>query len=155
MNLSAGRFGPMKKIYLFPVWSRSDSYWDVMVAHFPIALLTGLGLFLPLWVSRHSLPLMKCTFLYLTGFPCPFCGFTRSLWSISAGEWSFAVGNFPLSVWIYGLMALFFAWHSTALLLGIRMESGFYRLCKSGVTWWIMGALFFSNWVYRISFGLT
>ncbi len=155
MNISAERFSPIRKIYLFPVWSRPDSYWDVVVAHFPIALLTGLGLFLPLWVSRHSLPFMKCTFLYLTGFPCPFCGFTRSFWSISAGDWYFAVGNYPLSLGIYGLVALFFAWHLTALLLGLRMDSGFYRLCKSAYIWWMIGTLFFLNWVYRISFGLT
>jgi len=155
MIISAGRFSPIRKSYLFPVWTRPDSYWDVVVVHLPIALLTGLGLFLPLLVSRHSLPFMKCAFLAVTGFPCPFCGFTRSLWSISAGDWYFAAGNYPLSLGIYGLMSLFFAWHSTALLLGIRMESGFYRLFKSGVTWWMMGALFFLNWVYRIGFGLT
>jgi len=137
------------------VWTRPDSYWDVVVAHLPIALLTGLGLFPPLLVSRHSLPFMKCTFLLVTGLPCPFCGFTRSLWSISAGDWYFAAGNYPLSLGIYGLMSLFFAWHSTGLLLGLRMESGFYRLFKSGVTGWMMGVLFFLNWVYRIGFGLT
>jgi Protein of unknown function (DUF2752) len=155
MNISAGRFGPIRKIFPVPAWTRPDSYWDVVVLHLPMALLAGLGLFPPLWVSRHSLPFMKCTFLYLTGFPCPFCGFTRSLWSISAGDWSFAAGNYPLSPGIYGLMALFFVWHATALLLGIRMESGLYRLFKSGVAWWVVGSLFFLNWVYRIGFGLT
>ena len=136
-------------------WARPDSYWDVVVAHLPIALLTGLGLFLPIWVAFHTLPFMKCTFLCVTGFPCPFCGFTRSLWSISAGEWYFAVRNCPLSLGVYGLMVIFFAWHSTALLLGIKMKSGLYPLCRSVHTWWIIGAIFFLNWVYRISVGLT
>jgi thiosulfate reductase cytochrome b subunit len=27
--------------------TKPDSYWDVVVAHLPIALLTGLGLVLP------------------------------------------------------------------------------------------------------------
>ncbi|MBT3259784.1 MAG: DUF2752 domain-containing protein [Deltaproteobacteria bacterium] len=136
-------------------WTRPDSYWDVVVAHLPIALLTGLGLFLPIWVAFHTLPFMKCTFLCVTGFPCPFCGFTRSLWSISAGEWYFAVRNCPLSLGVYGLMVIFFTWHSTALLLGIKMKSGLYPLCRSVHTWWIIGAIFFLNWVYRISVGLT
>ena len=136
-------------------WTRPDSYWDVVVAHLPIALLTGLGLFLPIWVAFHTLPFMKCTFLCVTGFPCPFCGFTRSLWSISAGEWYFAVRNCPLSLGVYGLMVIFFTWHFTALLLGIKMKSGLYPLCRSVHTWWIIGAIFFLNWVYRISVGLT
>lgn len=155
MDVRDGRFSPMKEKSLFPEWTRPDSYWDVVAAHLPIALLAGLGLFLPTWVSYHDLPLMKCTFRYVTGFPCPFCGFTRSLWSISAGEWTFAVRHCPLSLGIYGLMALFFAWHSTALLLGIRMKSGLYPLCKSVYAWWVVGAMFFLNWVYRIGFGLT
>jgi len=98
---------------------------------------------------------MKCTFLYVTGFPCPFCGFTRSFWALSAGEWYFAVRNCPLSLGVYGLMAIFFTWHSTALLLGVKMKSGLYPLFKSAYTWWIIGAMFFLNWVYRISFGLV
>ena len=155
MGIRAGRFNPIKEKSLFPAWTRPDSYWDVVVAHLPMALLAGLGLFLPTWVSLHNLPLMKCTFLYVTGFPCPFCGFTRSLWSISAGDWFFALRNCPLSLGIYGLMAIFFSWHATALLLGIRMKSGIYPLCKSACLWWIMGSLFFINWVYGISSGLT
>lgn len=150
-----GRFSPLKGRTLFPVWINPDSYWDVVVAHLPMALLTGLGLFLPLWVSCQSLPLLKCTFLTVTGYPCPFCGFTRSLWAISAGDWYFAMRNCPLSWGIYGLMVLAFAWHFMALLLGVRMKSGFYHLCKSGYTWWVIGAIFFLNWVYRISLGLT
>ena len=155
MDIRAGRFSPIKEKSLFPAWTRPDSYWDVVVAHLPIALLTGLGLFLPALVSYHYLPLMKCTFLYVTGFPCPFCGFTRSFWALSAGEWYFAVRNCPLSLGVYGLMVIFFAWHSTALLLGVKMKSGLYPLCKSVHTWWIIGAMFFLNWVYRISVGLT
>lgn len=155
MNIRPGRFSPTLDKPPFISWTRPDSYWDVLVAHLPIALLTGLGLFLPLSVSLHSLPLMKCTFLVVSGIPCPFCGFTRSLWSVSAGDWCLAVHNYPLSLGIYGFMALLFAWHSTALLLGIRMESGVYRLCKSVYTWWIIGILFFINWAYRIHLGLT
>jgi len=155
MYIRAGHFSPIKEKSLFPAWTRPDSYWDAVVAHLPIALITGLGLLLPHLVTCDILPLKKCTFLYLTGFPCPFCGFTRSFWAISGGAWHFAARNCPLSLGVYGLMAALFAWHSTALLFGIRMKSGFYPLCKSVYTWWILGGLFFINWVYRISFGLT
>jgi hypothetical protein len=155
MSICSGRVSPIRKKYPFPVWTRPGSYWDVAVAHLPMALLTGLGLILPLWVSIQSLPLLKCIFLRVTGVPCPFCGFTRSLWAISSGDWHFAAGNNPLSLGIYALMVVFFAWHSTALLLGFKMTSGLYQLCKSAYTWWLVGSMFFLNWVYRIGSGLT
>ncbi len=124
------------------------------MAHLPMALIAGLGLVLPQWVSRDILPLKKCTFLYLTGFPCPFCGFTRSLWAISAGDWQFALRNCPLSLGVYGLMVAFFVWHSAALLLGVRIASGVYRMLKSTYAGWIIAAVFFLNWMYRLSLGL-
>ncbi len=136
-------------------WTRPDSYWDVVVAHLPVALLTGLGLLLPLRVSFHFLPFIKCTFLTVTGLPCPFCGFTRALWSISAGQWHDALRNCPLSLGVYGLMVFLFMWHSSALLLGVKMKSGAYNAFKSVHIWWVIGVLFFFNWVYRISLGLT
>ena len=154
MNIRAGQFRPIKEKSLPPAWHKPDSYWDVVVAHLPLALLTGLGLLLPSLVSLHSLPVLKCTFLCVTGFPCPFCGFTRSLWAISAGEWGLAARNCPLSLGVYGLMILIFAWHGTALLLGIRMESGLYRLLKLPYTWWVVSALFLLNWAYRIALGI-
>jgi len=155
MNIRAGRLCPRNERRLFSLWTRPDAYGDVVVAHLPIALLTGFGLFLPLCVSFKSLPFINCTFLTVTGFPCPFCGFTRALWSISAGEWRDALYNCPLSLGVYGLMALFFMWHSSALLLGVKMKSGVYHWFKSVHTWWVIGALFFLNWAYRISLGLT
>ena len=153
--MEAGHFSPRKVKPLLPVWSRPDSYWDVVVAHLPFVLLTGSALVLPFWVSLRSLPLMGCTFLKVTGFPCPFCGFTRSFWAIREGNISFAVYNYPISLVIYGLMILFFMWHMVALLMGIKIDSGCYRLCRSRRVWWVIGTLFFCNWVYRITFGMT
>jgi hypothetical protein len=64
--------------------------------------------------------LQKCTFLSLTGYPYPFCGFTRSFWAIAEGDWTFAVNNTPLACLAYIATALLFAWHITALLIGVR-----------------------------------
>jgi len=153
MIIRAGRLRPQNAKFLF--WTRPDSYWDVVVAHLPLALLTALGLVLPFWVSFGSLPFIKCTFLTVTGFPCPFCGFTRALWAISAGQWHDALRNCPLSLGGYSLMVLLFMWHSSALLFGVKISSGFYHAFSSIHTWWIIGGLFFLNWVYRIGFGLT
>ena len=51
-------------------------------------------------------------------------------------------------------MIAFFAWHSAALLLGVRIASGVYRMLKSTYAWWIIAAVFFLNWMYRLSLGL-
>ena len=107
---------PMNIISPFLSWTRLDSYWDVVVAHLPLALITGIALLLPHLISSESLPLQKCTFLSLTGYPCPFCGFTRSFWAIAEGDWAFAVNNAPLACLAYIATALLFAWHITALL---------------------------------------
>ena len=87
-------------------------------------------------------------------FSVPVLRFTRSFWAISAGDWQFALRNCPLSLGVYGLMIAFFAWHSVALLLGVRIESGVYRMLKSPYAWWIIAAVFFLNWMYRLSLGL-
>jgi len=51
------------------------------------------------------------------------------------------------------LMVLFFVWHGTALLLGVRMTSGLYRISKLRYFWWMVAALFLLNWFYRIALG--
>ncbi|EFK10954.1 conserved hypothetical protein [delta proteobacterium NaphS2] len=153
--MAAGRFSPKKEKSLLPVWSRPDSYRDVVVAHLPFVLLTGLALLLPFWVPLRSLPLIRCTFLKVTGFPCPFCGFTRSFRSIQEGNIFLAVYNCPISLVIYEFVILFFVWHMAALLMRIKIESGCYRLCRSRRLWRIIGIVFFCNWVYRISLGMS
>ncbi len=154
MNAGAGRSCPTKNGAQWGFgWTRPDSYWEVVVFHLPLALLSGVVLFVPRLVSLHSIPFIQCTFLRVTGYPCPFCGFTRSLWSISVSNWFDALNHCPLSLLGYGLLAILFAWNGTALLLGVRMKSGLYRLLKSPHPWWIFFVLLFSNWAYRIAFG--
>ncbi len=125
------------------------------MVHLPFALAAALMLFVPVWANLQSLPLIKCTFLRLTGLSCPFCGFTRSLWAISSGDWHFALYYCPLSLGLYAVAALFFIWHTTALLMGIKLASGIYRLLTSNRLWWTVAVLFLLNWIYRIAYGLT
>jgi len=149
-NNGAGR----GNLSLFLSWTRPESYWDVVVAHLPVALITGIALLLPHLVSSASLPLQKCTFLSLTGYPCPFCGFTRSFWAIAEGDWGFAVYNAPLACLTYMATALLFAWHVTALLIGVRVESGVFHLLKSLHAGRLIAAMLVLNWVYRLGLGL-
>jgi len=143
-----------ERFFLFLSWTRPESYWDVVVAHLPLALITGIALLLPHLISCDSLPLQKCTFLSLTGYPCPFCGFTRSFWAIAEGDWGFAFYNAPLACLTYIATALLFAWHMTALLMGVRVVSGLLHLLKSFHAGWLIVAMFILNWVYRLGLGL-
>jgi len=135
-------------------WARPDSYWDVVAAHLPVALITGIALMLPLAVAPDDLPLIKCTFLSLTGYPCPFCGLTRSFWAIAHGNWAFAVYHAPLACLIYVATALLFAWHLTALMTGLRVRSSLFRLLKSPPVVLLMAATVIANWAYRLVSGL-
>jgi hypothetical protein len=65
------------------VWYRPQSCWDAAVVHLPWALITGIPLLMSFLVPLHILPLIPCTLLRFTGYPCPFCGFTRSFWAMS------------------------------------------------------------------------
>jgi hypothetical protein len=98
--------------------------------------------------------LKKCTFLSLTGYPGPFCGFTRSFWAIAEGNWGFAVNNAPLACLVYMATAILFAWHTTALITGVRVVSGLLHLLKSFHAGRLIVAMFILNWIYRLGLGL-
>ncbi len=138
-------------------WSRPHSYWDVVGTHLPIAFITGLALLIPNLVSHDLLPLKKCTLLGLTGYPCPFCGFTRSFWAMSAGDWTFALYNCPLACLLFITTELLFAWNITGLLMGLKLSRGrFLRLNSVRSSWvvGISGILLALNWAYRLNLGL-
>ncbi len=145
---------PEAEVHLLVSWKRPDSYWDVVVAHLPVALVTGIALVLPHVVPCDLLPLKKCTFLSLTGYPCPFCGLTRSFWAIADGNWAFAIHNAPLACLVYTATAVLFAWHSTGLITGRRVASSLFRLLKSPLAVWLMVTMVVLNWAYRIGLGL-
>jgi hypothetical protein len=138
-------------------WSRPPSYWDVAVPHLFLAGLTGIPLLVSFLLPLNSLSLVPCTFLWLTGYPCPFCGFTRSIWAFSAGDWTFALQNAPLSGVIYLLFAGVFIWNAAALIAGVRIRRGPMLILNHRQTNWIItfiSVLFLINWVYRLSLGL-
>jgi hypothetical protein len=116
-----------------------------------------MGLLLPNWASFRHLPSMPCTFLWLTGYPCPFCGFTRSFWAMTLGDWAFAFQNSPLACLVYVMAALVFAWNATGLLLGLRLERGKFLRLRPGRGRWTIGSLtllVLLNWAYRLILGL-
>ena len=133
--------------------TRERTYWDVAGAHLPIVLVTGLPLWLPHGVEIHRLPMRPCTFLSWTGHPCPFCGFTRAFWALAQGDWHVALTQTPLSVLVYLVTALLFAWHGAALILGVRVRPGsWFPVDRRRKRWAIatVALLFILNWAYRL-----
>lgn len=139
-------------------WRRPRSYWTVVVYHLPLTVLTGMGLFLPYAATVDQLPLIPCTFLQLTGWPCPLCGFTRSFWAIATGQWSFALANCPLALGVYLCTSLLFIWNAAALLFGVVLLRGPMLQWAPARRHRITGIvllLFLLNWAYRLAMGLT
>ena len=138
-------------------WNRPCSYWDVVGRHLPLALLSGIPLALANCLPINLLPLRPCTFLRLTHYPCPFCGFTRSFWAMAQGDWSFAFYNAPLACLLYVVASVVFAWNAIGLLMGVQISLGrFPRRRAGGVRWGLIlvTSLLVINWAYRLALGL-
>ena len=136
---------------------RPPSYWEVAVPHLILAGLTGIPLLVSLVLPLNNLPLIPCTFLWLTGYPCPFCGFTRSFWAFSAGDWTYGLWNAPLSGILYAGFVGVFIWNAIALVAGLRIQPGPLLHFTRRQTNWIIAfisVLFLINWAYRLSLGL-
>jgi hypothetical protein len=142
---------------LLSVWTRPRSYWDVVEKHLPLALLSGISLLVAGLVPLHLLPMGSCTFLDLTGYPCPFCGFSRSFWAVARWDWTYAFHEAPLACLFYVAVVLTFAVNALGLLLGrqIRLSR---LLWPQGITarWVVIviSVLLLLNWCYRLALGL-
>lgn len=146
------------KLWHLAFWRRPRSYWNVVVFHLPLALIFGGALLLPHAVPLNKVPLASCTFLGLTGYPCPLCGFTRSFWAIAQGRWAEAMVNCPLAYLVYLFVVAMAVWHITALAFNVILSRGpmlqlkqaYYRKIVISII-----CLFMLNWLYRLITGLT
>jgi len=139
-------------------WTRPQSYWDVVGVHLPLALVTGIPLLISCLVPLRLLPMIPCAFVRFTGYPGPFCGFTRAFWAISAGQWPYALTNCPLASILYVFVVCVFIWNAAGLWGGIIIKPGTILALRRGQGRRIIGlisVLFLINWIYRLSMGLT
>jgi hypothetical protein len=86
--------------------------WDRLILLGVLASPISLGVALPaiVYTIREYIDPqfhIICLFLTATGVPCPFCGLTRSLLSLSQGELLKSFWYHPLGPVIWGGMALF------------------------------------------------
>jgi len=143
---------------LFISWFRPHSYLSVAGYHLLPAIITGTALLLADLIPRYFLPAISCLFLRFTGYPCPFCGFTRSFWAMADSNWEFAFSNCPLACLLYIAVIIVFSWNTSALMLGIIIKRGKLLQIESDKRGWVVlffSALIILNWIYRLSSGLT
>ena len=126
------------------------------VVRHALAFAAGIFLLMTFLVPIGKLSILNCPFLSLTGFPCPFCGLTRSIWAISAGDWTFATINAPLAWLLYAALVIVFAWNAGCLLIG-NHKVFLLRLTrnKANRAAKIAIAIILLNWIYRLGLGLT
>jgi len=123
-----------------------------------LALTTGIPLLLSFLVPINRLVLFECPFLNITGLPGPFCGFTRSIRAISAGDWVYATVNCPLAWLLYAALVSVFSWNAGCILFGIKTtRRNILRLnrVRANRAIGIVIALVLLNWIYRLCLGLT
>ncbi len=130
-----------------PVRNRTET-------HLAFILLAGIPLLLSLLVPIERMPSITCGFLALTGYPCPFCGLTRSFWAITAGEWTDAWYHWPFGFCLYGICLLVLIRHTFLFLLGpsydIWKRRPFSRNILKRIFFVGILLLFFLNWIYRL-----
>ncbi len=126
----------------------------VFSVHFPWAFLAGLVWILSFLISYET-PIRLCGILRWTGYPCMFCGLTRSFAAISQGAWTFAVRNAPLAVILYAGMVAVFLWNTAGLVTGRIIRPG-YLLTRIPIKGYVIAliALLLVNWAYRLAMGL-
>lgn len=141
----------------FLSWRRPDSYGEVVDVHLPLALIALLILIVSFAGNYANIPLPDCTFLRSTGYPCAFCGFTRSSYAIASGKWTYALANSPLAFPLYLFILSVFLWNTAGLVLRITLQRGVWLRLKTGQGKWVLLIsliLLAGNWAYRFGMGL-
>ena len=135
----------------------AGGYRTVLAHHLPWALIAGGVLLAVILLPLDRIPYTICTFLRLTGYPCPSCGLTRGFVAMAHGQWLSVLHACPLAALLYAATALVFAVNTAALLCGVCLTPG--RWLKWRVRAWVVFLCFFVllilfNWLYRLAYGM-
>lgn len=104
-------------------------------------------------VGTHTqLGLPPCTFLYLTGIPCPFCGMTTS-WTHAAHLDVFsAVRTQPMGVVLFALTLAFgVSLLGRAIVGSPPLRPDRFAAAISANAWWALAGGVLVGWVYKIA----
>jgi len=135
----------------------AGGYKTVLAHHLPLALIAGGVLLAAALLPLDRIPYTICTFLRLTGYPCPSCGLTRGFVAMAHGQWLAVLHACPLAALLYVATALVFAVNTAALLCGVRLTIGRWLKWSARarvVFLCFFGVLILLNWIYRLALGL-
>ena len=123
-----------------------------------LALAAGVPLLLSFLIPIDRLGHLECLFLNTTSLPCPFCGFTRSIWAISDGDWVYATLNCPLAWLLYAIFIAVLAVNVGCMLSGAKtFQLRIMRFSSAQMkrATGISIALVLLNWIYRLTANLS
>ena len=124
--------------------------------HLPFVFLASLLLAASLFIPYPEPRFRSCTFLWISGYPCPFCGCSRSFAAMTGGDWAWAWRNSPMAVGLYLLTLILFVWNLTAVILGLKIKPGPALVSLARPPWKPVAALAviaLLNWIYRLTLG--
>ncbi len=133
---------------------RLSSRWCAMRRHLPPVFLTGAILLGAAVLPLGGLPFRTCTFAYITGLPCPFCGYTRALIGLAHGRVAEPLVECPAALPLFAGLLAVLIWNALPLLLRVRLN--FAETLRPHHRTWIWGsvvvtALVLGNWIYRLT----
>ncbi|MFH0908718.1 MAG: DUF2752 domain-containing protein [bacterium] len=126
-------------------------------SHLALTILSGLALLASVLLPLHPPDIPVCGFKRLTGYPCPFCGMTRSFTAMGHGEWAAAVQESPAGA-IFYLATIGVLLASVTRLLRPAKADGLRDQSRArAVRWGVLVAgtlILLASWIYRLVMGL-
>jgi len=137
------------------------NYWNTYAGNIFLFVFSGGILVTAHFFPIDRFPLAFCTWKYLTGFPCPTCGFTRAFCDFANGKWAAGVYLCPFALVGFILIALACVYSAAAIatsLFGLRILPG--KIMQLSPKKTALLAVFFFllllvNWFYRLAMGLS
>jgi hypothetical protein len=95
----------------------------------------------------------NCPFFKFTGIPCPSCGLTRSLISLSQGDITSSLQYDSFGVILTAIATVTIPYLLTELILNKNLFNPFLKIFISRPSQWLLGIFFLSYYFYRLGMG--
>lgn len=108
-----------------------------------------------LMLSRFGLTqeLWTCPFFKFTGIPCPSCGLTRSLISLSQGDFKTSWQYHSFGLVLTAIATVTIPYLLTELIFNKKLSNPFLAFLISRSSQWLLGIFFLSYYFYRLGMG--
>jgi hypothetical protein len=108
-----------------------------------------------LMLSRFGLTqeFWTCPFFKFTGIPCPSCGLTRSLISLSQGDFKTSWQYHSFGLVLTAIATVTIPYLLTELIFNKKLSNPFLKFLISRPSQWLLGISFLSYYFYRLGTG--